>query len=266
MGKTTRDRAPPKTLVQLIQQLGYRHSAWQIFADFAEMAAISVTNAVDLAQRDAREARYMEIVRRYSADEVRAFPEMLAALVLDLEHEPEDVLGRVFHELELHNKWTGQYFTPFPLCRAMAKMIVGDGTDTQTRISERGFLTASEPACGSGAMIIALAQELRAQGVNFQQQLHVTAVDVDVKCVHMAYLQFALLHIPAVVVLGDSLQLEERARWYTPAHILGGWSMKLRRIETIPEAGADAAPEPDRPEGPGEQRPMSRKPSQLTLF
>lgn len=258
-----RPRAPPKTLGQLVQQVGYRHSAWQVFADFCEMAAISVSNSVDLTQRDEREARYMEMIKRYRPDEIQAFPEMLAALVLDLEDEPEDVLGRVFHELELHNKWTGQYFTQFPLCQAMAKMVVGEATDVQARILERGFLAASEPACGSGAMIIALANELKALGINYQQQLHVTAVDIDVKCVHMAYLQFSLLHIPAVVVHGDSLRVEERARWFTPAHILGGWTTKLRHVKT---AAPENRPEPKRPEDPGHKGHRLQKPSQLSLF
>lgn len=48
-------------------------------------------------------------------------------------------------------------------------------------------------------MVIALAHEMRAMGVLYQQDLHGTAVDADAKCVHVAYPQFALLHIPAVI-------------------------------------------------------------------
>jgi hypothetical protein len=39
----------------------------------------------------------------------------------------------------------------------------------------------------------------------------------------------ALLHIPGVVVVGDTLRIEERERWYTPAHFLGLWEYRLRR-------------------------------------
>jgi len=38
-------------------------------------------------------------------------------------------------------------------------------------------------------------QEIRDACINYQQHLHVTAIDIDPKCVHMAYVQFALLHI-----------------------------------------------------------------------
>ena len=269
MSKTSKDRAPPKSIAQLVAQLGYRHSSWQVFADVVEMGATAFSNSVDLAQRETREARYMEIVKRYRPEEVKQFPDMLGTLISDLEDEPEDVLGRTYHELELHNKWSGQYFTPFPLCRAMAKMIVGDAADVQGRIAERGFLSASEPACGSGAMVIALALELKEQGVNYQQQLHVTAVDVDAKCVHMTYLQLSLLHIPAVVVHGNSLSLEEYGRWYTPAHIMNGWNYRLRRATPAPDAKPEAPqPEsaPDRPAELETKPTTTGKPSQLTLF
>jgi type I restriction-modification system DNA methylase subunit len=224
--------------------------------------AISLSNAVDWSQRDKREKRYMEIVNRYKPDELAVFPKMLAELTLALEQAPSDVMGRTFHDLELHNKWAGQYFSPFPLCQMMAKMTLGDEEGLRAKIAERGFVTAQEPACGSGAMVIALAQEMKDAGINYQEHLHVTAVDVDAKCVHMAYLQFALLHIPAVIIHGNTLSLEEFGCWYTPAHIMGGWSWKLRRepegaheIQYVPEA----PPERPRPDD-------GQSPRQLTLF
>lgn len=265
----SRERPPPdhqKRLVQLITELGYRHSHWQVFADFVEMGAISLSNAVDLGPREQREQRYMEVVRRYKSDEVAKFPEMFAELTMALEEETADVLGQTFHDLELHNKSSGQYFTPYPLCRMSAKMIVGDKADLEARIAERGFVTAQEPAAGRGAMMIALAQEIREAGINYQKHLHVTAVDVDPKCVHMSYLQFSLLHIPALIIHGNSLSLEEFGHWYTPAHILDGWSWKLRRHPDEAEYPLHEAPQPDvPPPGPREQDPQPR-PLQLGLF
>jgi N-6 DNA Methylase len=206
----------------------------------------------------------MALIKRYKPEELATFPKMLGEVVLALEDEPSDVLGRTFHDLELHNKWSGQFFSPYPLCRMMAKMTLGDEEDVRARIAERGFVTAQEPACGSGAMVIALAHEMRELGINYQQHLHVTAIDVDPKCVHMAYVQFALLHIPAVIVHGNTLSLEECGRWYTPAHIMDGWTWKLRRepdganeIQGVPEPS-----KPDRPP-PADGKPP---PSQLTLF
>jgi len=87
-----------------------------------------------------------------------------------------------------------------------------------TAVEERGFLIAQEPAVGSGAMIIALAEAIMDSGFNYRQHLHVTAVDIDQRAVHMAYIQFLLLHIPEIPTGGrryadfsDTLQLCRKA-------------------------------------------------------
>jgi hypothetical protein len=75
-----RARPPPdhqKALVKAIEGLGYSHGHWEIFADFVEMAAISVNNAVDWGSREKREERYLQVVKRYKPDELARFPEML---------------------------------------------------------------------------------------------------------------------------------------------------------------------------------------------
>ncbi len=272
MARTRRNKSPPieTDIAKLVTSLAQRHGAWQVFADFNEMAATSLSNAIDLAHRDKREARYMEIIKRYTSEELARFPQMLAALTDALEHETTDVLGRTFHELELHNKWAGQFFTPYPVCQMMAKMSLSDENEIRAKIESRGFITASEPACGSGAMVIALAHAMKEMGINYQQHLHVTAVDVDAKCVHMAYTQFALLHIPAVIVHGNTLSMEEWDHWYTPAHIMGGWRWKLKRAAESEPGGhviahiPEPAPRPDTPQTDQPQEPMP--PSQLSLF
>ena len=260
MKQTTRERGPPATITKLITDL-HKHSTWQVFSDFVEMAAISLSNAIDKRQAESRESRYMEIVKRYAPDDLEQFPRMLAELVNELETKPEDVLGHVFHELELHNKYRGQFFTPYPLCQMMAKMHACNG-HAQAIIEKRGFITAAEPACGSGAMVIALAEALRQEGINYQRHLHVTATDVSESCVHMAYLQLSLLHIPAVVVHGNSLSSEEFSHWYTPAHIMGGWAARLRNRPERPNTEIQSSPE--RPQT-ASTNPAAAT-SQLSLF
>jgi hypothetical protein len=269
------NKAPPRTgITKIIESLAHRHSHWQVFADFVEMTALAFSNAVDHVHREKREARYMQIVPRYSKDELAKFPEMMAILTNEMGTEVRDILGATYHELELHNKWQGQYFSPYPLCQMMAKMTLHPEEQIRETIERRGFVTALEPAAGSGAMVIALADTMRGMDINYQKHLHVTAVDVDPKCVHMAYVQLTLLHVPAVVILGNSITLEEREHWYTPAHIWGGWTWKLKRAADA-EPGLDerrhaiqTVPEQPPEETPGEGTPAEEKPSgpQLTLF
>jgi hypothetical protein len=92
-------------------------------------------------------------------------------------------------------------------------------------------------------MVIALADVMHSRGVNPQQQLHVTAIDVGERAAHMADAQLSLLHIPAVVYVGNTLSMEMRDVWYTPAHILGGWGPRLRydHLESFVQVLARAA-------------------------
>lgn len=220
-----------KNIIKLIHDAARRSDYRRVFADFVEMAAISFSNAVDIHHRDERERRYMEIVKAYNPEEVALFPQMLSELTLALECEPHDALGMLYGELEVSNKYAGQFFTPYELCRLMARMLIDD--EMHQKIADKGFVTMQEPACGAGSTIIALTEEMRNAGINYQQSLHVTAIDIDPKCVFMCYVQLSLLHVPAVVLHGNTLSLEMHSAWKTPAHIMGGWWYKLRRTEPV---------------------------------
>lgn len=102
-----------KELVKLLHSFSGRHSHWKVFTDFCEIAAITFSNAVDQAQRERREDRYLQIVKGYNRAELDLFAQGFAHLTLAMETKTGDVLGRTYHDLELHNKWAGQYFTPY---------------------------------------------------------------------------------------------------------------------------------------------------------
>lgn len=102
----------------------------------------------------------------------------------------EDVLGPVYEELSGHGqkKWMGQYFTPQPLARMMAKMTLGD---SPPRPSEgKPLLSVLEPASGSGVMLLAMCQEIiDVQGMEALAQWSLTAVDLDSYCARMTAAQ-----------------------------------------------------------------------------
>jgi type I restriction-modification system DNA methylase subunit len=212
-------------IVKTIRQLGYVYSTWNVFNDFVEMSALTIANSVEHVTeiRDKREERYLEAIRKYRPEEQNLFPEMFADLVNALQYEltwsnaPVDVLGVIFHELELHDQYKGQFFTPQSICDAMGVIAFGD---SQKRLQEKGYITLNEPCCGSGAMCLGFAKAMLDAGFNYCAQLAVLATDIDLKCVHMCYLQLSLYGIPAIVVHGNSLTLEEWSRWFTPVMYL----------------------------------------------
>lgn len=231
-------------IVQGLTTLGNKYSTHHVFEDFLEMSALSVSNAVDLHQAEEREKRYMEIVKKYLPEEAETFAELFAFLVLALENyadAPEDVLGPIFHRLNLHNKYQGQFFTPNHICEFMGRMTLGDNGKV---FEKKDYVTLCEPTCGSGAIVLGFAKALRREGYNFQTKVLVTAIDIDPKCVHMAYLQLSLFGIPAVVIHGNSLTLDYQSYWYTPAYIWGGWAFKSAQDESDLDTET-AVPTPD---------------------
>lgn len=247
-----------KTIVKLLEGFRLRHGLDRVFRDCMAMSAIAVSNAVDLAQFRPREDRYLEIVGRYDREEIEVMCRVLAILAMELEAGAADVLGQVFGNLKLGNERAGQFFTPYEVSRLMARLQVADRAGLRATVDARGFVRAHEPAVGSGSMVIALAEAFAEEGIDIQRQLHVTAVDVDERAVHMAYLQLSLLHIPAVVYVGNSLSMEMREAWYTPAHVLRSWGSRLRPREaaSVPQ---DEGLAPERSRGVDGQ-------SQLVLF
>lgn len=234
--------------VELLMRTAQRHHIGKVFADFCELSAISISNAIDRLQRVKREARYREVIKAYDSDEMLRFSHMLGRTIDALQRDPNDHLGTLYMHLELGSATRGQYFTPMPIARMMAEMSCGDAH--QDAIRDHGFISVAEPAVGSGVMVIALAMALKARGINPQQQMHVVATDCDILAVHMAYIQLSLLGLPAVVIHGNSLSGQILEHWVTPFHALRGWDARLKLLVVAeceraePERGSEvAAPE-----------------------
>lgn len=231
-------------ILKTIRRLGEVHSVWNVFTDFVELSAISLANAADLRPEvwEKREKQYLATIGKYSPDEQKLFPEMFADLVEALEYEltwrnaPADVLGTLFHELELHNKYKGQFFTPQNVCDMMAEITFGDGTEL---LKDKPYISLCEPCCGSGAMVLGFARAMLEKDFNYCLQLVVEATDIDLKCVYMCYLQLSLYGIPAVVIHGNTLTLEEWSRWYTPVYIMYGWDHRRKASGAVVQAPAD---------------------------
>ncbi|MDO4563691.1 MAG: N-6 DNA methylase [Clostridia bacterium] len=227
-------------LIKAIQDFSPKHQAWEVFQDFLKLSAISISNTVDWNNAAKREKEYLETIRSYQPDEQTKLTEMLAMLIKELTHEletrgPCDVLGEVFRGLQLHNRYHGQFFTPFHICEFIGEINMTDVLLEQSRGKE--YISLCEPCVGSGGMVLGAAAAMHHNKINFQQRLLVTACDIDLKCVHMAYLQLSLYGIPAIIIHGNSLTSEEWSRWYTPMYMIEGWAFKERHtISDISEA------------------------------
>jgi hypothetical protein len=254
-----------KQFIKAFERLSRHRERHDVLVDFLEMAVCAIRKKTVLPgpEADAIEARYMVVVGRNAVEDVRAMPELLGITALAMQEGGGDFLGQVVVELELSSQHMGQFFTPYDVSRMMAEMTF----DTVDEIiTEQGFVTVQEPACGAGGMIIAAADAIEAKGFDIGRQLYVDGTDISPLCFKMAYLQTSLRGIPATIRRGNTLSGEVFDIANTPS-FAGFYATHKDRFDAWVSgpAGHDAKisqqnekAEPDAPETVSPQRPAAQ--------
>lgn len=218
-------------IAKKIMELANSRYTWQAWSDVISMCAIAISNSMDIVHFDKRERQYMNIVTNYNGNERQTVAEIMAMVTDGFEQNPEqDLLGDLYMELNLGNHWTGQFFTPYGVCRAMAE--IQDYRKNETD----NFITVNDCACGGGATLIAAANSMKKRGINYQQEALFTAQDIDFTTAMMCYIQLSLLGCCAVVKVGDSigepmvkdefereLYNSDSNYWYSPMFIVNSY-------------------------------------------
>src|SRR5581483_3897386 len=217
---------------KLLGTLSHKHDLRRVCDAFVRMAACAVAAGT-------RELEYLEEAKRWEKPDLNCFSQALGALVLEMEGRPfEDVIGDYYMEYALSQKgqqWNGEFHTPKPICDLMARMTLGDLESLPTE----GSITVCEPACGSGAMILSLAQICSPEA---RRRLRVMAIDINRTACDMAFINTTLWGIPTRVIHGSSISLEFWAAW-SNIHYIAPWlPLALRTVS--PEAAAQGQPPP----------------------
>jgi hypothetical protein len=215
---TSRDFAKPDhhEFAKELRQVNpsYSQPFYKLFEDFNTMAAITfqqgVRKMIEGKIDDKLEADYMVVVGRYERERVKHFAHALGVMTSSLEEETHDFLGEVAGRAGVLNHWAGQFFTPWPICKMMSKLTLGD-----LKEKPEHRLTVSEPAVGGGAMLLAVAADLRAMDFG-PWSWWFDAIDIDRRCFNMAYVQLSLCGCPGIVRNGDTLRMEFWDAWLTP--------------------------------------------------
>lgn len=277
--------ARQKNLVSIFNEACYRNSRWSVWADFVVMAAISISNTVDKTHAEAREKTYLSLAKKYNKQELECFSRMFAEIICGIDECPDqDFLGELYMALELGNDHSGQFFTPYSVCRAMATMTYGE--DLKQKIEKQGWVSVNDPACGAGALLVAFANECRRPGkdINYQTSVLFVAQDIDLIVGCMCYIQLSLLGCPGYVVIGDTIahpstSIDARGLipvpgenvWYTPFYFRNIWHYRRLMIQ-MDMLFNTKSPEPEAPSLPeAEPEPIppqlnEAKGGQLTLF
>lgn len=205
-------------MIKMLKSFNGEHSAHTVFYDFVKAAALSTRSSTLIFSPELAEVdeEFRAVLKKYSPDDAEKMTKLLAMLSMALETEESDVLGEVYMESGAGSKTTGQFFTPFHVSEACARLSL----DIEKIKETTGFIEMNEPACGSGGMIIAACKVLRQEGVNYQQRLKVICQDLDWMCVYMCYLQLSLLGIRGAVVQGNTLAGPYIPGKTDPKHVL----------------------------------------------
>lgn len=231
-----------KEFVAEFRGLCHRWNPWDVWSDWLVCASSSIYNAIH--KDPAVEEEYLRAASRYNADEMAAMSRLLGMTVQALDLEVHDFLGGIFHELEMHNEARGQFFTPFEVCRMMAAISIPEPPRPGR------LLRVGEPACGSGAMVLAFHAELSRQDPSIQARVYYHLADLDDRAFRMAYIQCSLCGLSAEVARGNTLSLEYDRTWRTPGYYLHDTPTRMRvdsmmrGIHGDHHAPADATPAP----------------------
>jgi len=214
----------------------FRHTApymrrSEVFRDFITLAASDLDMARIRSPENIENSR--RIYGRYKPDDIDAMKQLFCLLVEGLAGEFHDFLGTLYMEHALGADEMGQYFSPSSISRLMAGLLMPGAVDT---IKREGWMTLDEPACGSAGMVIAFAYWMAEKGLNPSEQLYATCTDIDPMVSDMAFIQLALLGIPAKVVTGNTLTLQVSRVRYTPVHYFSDWPERMafrKRFEAM---------------------------------
>lgn len=181
-------------IIRLLGSITGAYSIYNVFDDWIKMLALACSQQIDC--KNDREEEYKTVAKRYTKEQLMVMSQANGLLVEWADEEMTDMLGDIYMHLEISDSHLGQFFTPYHICLTMARIASND---------ERDIYTVNEPSCGAGGNIIAFADTLKRNGINYQERMIAVCQDLDVKAVYMCYIQLFLYGVPAVVFQSNTL-------------------------------------------------------------
>lgn len=206
--------------IKLLHSIDYSKRDSDVFRDFLEAS----TYALSLPFLPEAKQKFSNAFNGYNPDQKTKLDQLFQIVVEALESEHQDFIGNIFMQLEMGNDYKGQFFTPYHICKLIAKMQIC--TDPE-QIKRQKFITVSEPAAGAGAMVIALAEEFLQNNLNPATDMYVETIDIDRLAFYMCFIQLSLYGVPAKVICGNTITMEIYETLFTPVYYLNNWSMRL---------------------------------------
>jgi type I restriction-modification system DNA methylase subunit len=189
------------------------YSSYDIFNDFMDLILYAL-------QGD--DESYLKIVNKYPNTkpighrEIDYFYTAFQLLQYEMRETNSDVLGELYMQWNISNKYKGQFFTPMHVASFMVQIT----NPTSGRILD--------PCCGSGIMLVESIKTMK------QEQLDNAIFygqDIDLTCVKMTALNLCFLNVNGYVIQGNTLAMECNRVYQTGRSIYGGSIKELKGDE-----------------------------------
>lgn len=205
-------------IVKKIQNLDHKYNYDEIFFDWVRCMFYTYANTCNKVGYSDREEKFKRIVDKHGKEVIEVFLECHAELVMLFEKGIDDYLGKIHHQLGVHNKMKGQFFTPFHIAKMIAETQVSD----VIKKLEEGRIKIADSACGSACLPLALLAVLKEKGINYQKNVLVVCSDLDENAIQMAYVQLTIVGAKAKCENKNSLTGEIFGRWDTFNYSISG--------------------------------------------
>ncbi len=217
----------------ILEEVSAHRTPRDLFRDFLEVASIVVSQmpynagAIPKDERfNEREAQYFAIAKRHSEKEMNAFASLLGVTTFAVQTFERDFLGPIYMDFGA-NERNGEFYTPESLGITMARMTL-TRSFLESILNQKQLITISDPACGSGGLLIeayqVIKEELQIDDASDRVLFH--AVDVSRNAFNMCVVQLGLLGVMADIYHGNTLSLETFEHRDTPALAL--WRHQCR--------------------------------------
>lgn len=218
-----------------------KRSPYKVWSDLMLLYAIEIANTTTRPLRNQepfksvwneREKQYIETIKTYNKKEQKIISQIFTMLVLELDKNPnQDLLGEMYMALEISNKNSGQFFTPYSVCELMSGITIERKT-LGKQLKQNGYITISDCSCGGGATLISAVENCKSmfKKLNYQNHIMVVGQDIDITCVHMCYIQLSLHGMAGYVIQGNTLTepviTDLHRIWFTPMYFSEVWTMR----------------------------------------
>lgn len=286
-----------KDFIGLLEKIANGGSRSKVFNDFLTLAATAISNPADLDFTcnskevwQAREKLYIDTITKYDKDcqvmlidmlvefmlacEECISVKILRDLILRLDYKIHtdrkphyfDLMGKIFHQLDLNDQKDGQVFTPQHVADLMGYTGITKES-AQRDLDSQGFVCIKENCCGSSALALGGLNSLLELNISPNHQALCIVADTDERCVLMSYIQLSVYMIPAVVMQQNAITDEIYSPlWFTPMFIKHKWMDKFNPIFEKMRTDYKEKLEAEAEEEVKDSEPKAKEIGQMSLF